>query len=338
MRTIYWDDGIVITIDQSLLPQKLVYLKLKECKEVAKIIKEMKVRGAPLIGVTAAFGLALTAHHSKAKSREELIKELEASAGLLKSTRPTAVNLFWAVDRMLRTARATEGSVGHVSNVVVEEAIRMAEEDVEINKAIGRNGAKLLDDGDTVLTHCNAGALATVGYGTALGVVRAAVDDGKKISVIATETRPKQQGARLTTFELKRDGIPVTLICDTMVGHAMRGGLVDKVVVGADRILKTGHVINKIGTYQLAVLAKTHNIPFYSAAPTSTFDLKTEVKDVVIEERAQDEVLKIFGRSIAARGVKALNPAFDITPPEYVSLIICEKGCMSPEEVANMVS
>ena len=337
MRSIYWDDGVVVTIDQSRLPQKLVHLRLKDCKEVAKIIKEMKVRGAPLIGVTAAFGLALTAYNSKARSREELIRGLEASAGLLRSTRPTAVNLFWAVDRVLRTAHVTKGSVEHVSNAVVEEAIKMAEEDVEINETIGRNGAKLLDDGDTVLTHCNAGSLATVGYGTALGVVRAAVEDGKKISVIATETRPKQQGARLTTFELKRDGIPVTLICDTMVGHVMQKDLVDKVIVGADRILKTGHVINKIGTYQLAVLAKTHNISFYSAAPTSTFDLKTEVKDVVIEERAQDEVLKIFGRSIAARGVKALNPAFDITPPEYVSLIICEKGCVSPEEVANVV-
>ncbi|MDH5770197.1 MAG: S-methyl-5-thioribose-1-phosphate isomerase [Candidatus Bathyarchaeota archaeon] len=337
MRTIYWDDGIVVTIDQSRLPQKLVHLRLKDCKEVAKIIKEMKVRGAPLIGVTAGFGLALTAYNSKARSREELIKELEASTGLLRSTRPTAVNLFWAVDRVLRTAHVTKGPVGHVSNAVVEEAIKMAEEDVEINKAIGRNGAKLLDDGDAVLTHCNAGSLATVGYGTALGVVRAAVEEGKKISVIATETRPKQQGARLTTFELERDGIPVTLICDTMVGHVMQKELVDKVVVGADRILKTGHVINKIGTYQIAVLAKTHNIPFYSAAPTSTFDLKTEVKDVVIEERAQDEVLKIFGKSIAARGVKALNPAFDITPPEYVSLIICEKGCVVPEEAANVV-
>ena len=337
MRTINWDDGVVVTIDQTSLPQNLVYLRLKDCKEVAKIIKGMKVRGAPLIGVTAAFGLALTAHHSRAKSKEGMIKELEASAKLLKSTRPTAVNLFWAIDRVLRIAHVIKGPVGHVSNAVVKEAIEMAEEDVEINKAMGRNGAKLLDDGDTVLTHCNAGSLATVGYGTALGVIRAAIEDGKKISVIATETRPRQQGARLTTFELERDGIPVTLICDTMVGHVMQKGLVDKVVVGADRILKTGHVINKIGTYQLAVLAKTHDIPFYSAAPTSTFDLKTEVKDVVIEERAQDEVLKIFGKSIAARGVKAINPAFDITPPEYVSLIICEKGCVRPEEVANVV-
>ncbi len=335
MRTIHWDDGFVVTIDQSLLPQRLVYLRLKECKEVAKIIKEMKVRGAPLIGVTAAFGLALTAHHSMERSREGLIKELDASAELLRSTRPTAVNLFWAVDRVLRKAYATKGSAADVSNAVVEEAIKMAEEDVEMNKAIGRNGAGLLEDGDTVLTHCNAGSLATVGYGTALGVVRAAVEDGKKISVIATETRPKQQGARLTTFELKHDGIPVTLICDTMVGHVMQKGLVDKVVVGADRILKTGHVINKIGTYQIAVLAKTHNIPFYSAAPTSTFDLKTDVKDVVIEERSQDEVLKIFKRRIAAEGVEALNPAFDITPPEYVSLIICEKGCIKPKEIAK---
>lgn len=337
MRTIYWDDGVVVTIDQSRLPQRLVYLRLKDCKEVAKIIKEMKVRGAPLIGVTAAFGLALTAYHSKARSKEELIDELESSARLLRSTRPTAVNLFWAIDRLLRVAHKARGPVDQVSRAVVVEALKMADEDVEVNKAIGRNGAKLLDDGDTVLTHCNAGSLATVGYGTALGVIRAAVEEGKRITVIATETRPKQQGARLTTFELKRDGIPVTLICDTMVGYVMQRGLVDKVVVGADRILRTGHVINKIGTYQIAVLAKTHNIPFYSAAPTSTLDLKTEVKDVVIEQRDQDEVLKIFGRRIAARGVRALNPAFDITPPEYVSLIICEKGCIRPSELASIM-
>ena len=335
MRTIYWKDGTVVTIDQSLLPQRLVYLRLRGCKEVAKIIKEMKVRGAPLIGVAAAFGLALTAYHSRERSREGSIKELDASAELLRSTRPTAVNLFWAIDRVLGKAHATKGSAAEVSNAVVEEAIKMAEEDVEMNKAIGRNGAELLEDGDTVLTHCNAGSLATVGYGTALGVVRAAVEDGKKISVIATETRPKQQGARLTTFELKHDGIPVTLICDTMVGYVMQKGLVDKVLVGADRILKTGHVINKIGTYQIAVLAKVHNIPFYSAAPTSTFDLKKDVKDVVIEERSQDEVLKIFRNRIAAVGVEALNPAFDITPPEYVSLVICEKGCIEPKEIAK---
>lgn len=337
VRSIYWDDGSLVVIDQSKLPSKLVSLKLRRCEEVARVIKEMKIRGAPLIGVAAGFGLGLTAYRSKATSRTKLLDELDDSARLLKATRPTAVNLFWAIDRVLEAARKTKGDVREVAKSVFEEAAKMAEEDVQTNRAIGRNGARLLKDGETVLTHCNAGSLATAGYGTALGVIRAAIEEGKKISVIATETRPLFQGARLTTFELKQDEIPVKLICDSMVGYAMRGSLVDKVIVGADRILKTGHVVNKVGTYTIAVLAKAHGIPFYSAAPVSTFDLKTDVGDVVIEQRSQDEVLKIFGRRIAASDVEALNPAFDITPPEFVTRIICEKGCFKPEEIIHSI-
>jgi len=335
VRSIYWDEGSLVVIDQSKLPSKFVSLRLRRCKEVARVIRDMKIRGAPLIGIAAGFGLALTAYHSKARSRTKLLDELDDSARLLKATRPTAVNLFWAIDRVLEAARKAKGDVHEIAESVFEKAAKMAEEDVKTNKAIGRNGARLLKDGDTVLTHCNAGSLATAGYGTALGVIRAAVEEGKKISVIATETRPLFQGARLTTFELEQDGMPVKLICDNMVGYAMREGLVDKVIVGADRILKTGYVVNKVGTYTIAVLAKTHGIPFYSAAPTSTFDLETDVEDVVIEQRSQDEVLKIFGRRIAVSDVEALNPAFDITPPEFVTLIICEKGCFKPEEMIH---
>jgi len=325
MRTIEWEDGVVKTIDQSRLPHETVILKIESCPEMAQAIREMKLRGAPLIGVAAAYGLALTAYHSRATSREELLKELEESAGLLRKTRPTAVNLFWAIDRVLAKARSTRGGVEDVGRAVVEEANRMADEDVEANRAIGRYGALLVKDGDTILTHCNAGALATVDYGTALAVVRASWEAGKRIKVIATETRPKLQGARLTVYELMRDGIPVTLITDNMVGYIMSRGLVDLVVVGADRIVRDA-VINKIGTYTIAVLAKEHNIPFYVAAPTSTMDEERLAKDVIIEERNPEEVTTIAGVRIAPEGVRVLNPAFDITPMEYVTAIITEKG------------
>ncbi|HDJ04943.1 MAG TPA: S-methyl-5-thioribose-1-phosphate isomerase, partial [Candidatus Bathyarchaeota archaeon] len=273
MRTIEWRDGVVVTIDQTRLPNEEVFLELKSVQEVASAIKEMKVRGAPLIGVTAAYGLALAAYHSKAKTRESLLKELEASANVIRATRPTAVNLFWAVDRVLKRAHETVGDHEAVRRAVIEEANRMADEDVEVNRRIGRNGSRLLKDGDTVLTHCNAGSLATVDYGTALAVIRSAWEEGKRVSVIADETRPKLQGARLTAYELMRDGIPVTLITDSMVGYVMAEGLVDKVIVGADRVVQDA-VINKIGTYTVAVLAHEHGVPFYVAAPKSTFDLE----------------------------------------------------------------
>lgn len=337
MRTIEWRDGVVITIDQTRLPNKTLFLKMRKCEEVASAIKEMRMRGAPLIGVAAAYGLALTAYHSKVEKREELMRQIEESAKVLKETRPTAVNLFWAVDRILKKARETFGDAKAVTKVVVDEARRMADEDVEVNRKIGEHGSKLIDDKDVILTHCNAGSLATVDYGTALGIVRTAWEQGKEIKVIATETRPKLQGARLTAYELKRDGIPVTLITDNMVGYAMSKRLIDKVVVGADRIVRDA-VINKIGTYTIAVLAHEHNVPFYVAAPKSTFDLVHTSKDVIIEERNVEEVTYVGSQRIAPIGVKALNPAFDITPMKYVSAIICETGVLSTAEFEGLVT
>jgi len=331
MRTIEWRDGKVITIDQMKLPHEEVFIEMKNCEEVAEAIKTMKIRGAPLIGAAAAYGLALTAYHSKANSREDLLAELERCGEMLRRTRPTAVNLFWAVDRVLRKANNVEGDVSAIAEKVVEEANLIAEEDVEANRRMGKFGAQLIRDGDTILTHCNAGALATVDYGTALGVIRAAWKEGKKIKVIATETRPKLQGARLTVYELMRDGIPVTLITDNMVGYVMYKGLVSKVIVGADRIVRDA-VINKIGTYTVAVLAHEHNIPFYVAAPTSTFDLDKTSSQVIIEERDSQEVTHVLSVQIAPDGVKVLNPAFDVTPLKYVNAIICEKGILKPKE------
>jgi len=305
---------------------------MKECRKVASAIRDMKIRGAPLIGVAAAYALALTVYYSKAKTKKELIKEVEESAILLKKTRPTAVNLFWAVNRIMRKARETIGTAKTVAKAVVEEANKMSDEDVETNRKMGEHGSALLNDGDVVLTHCNAGSLATVDYGTALGVIRVAWERGKKVSVIATETRPKLQGARLTAYELKREGIPVTLITDGMVGHVMQKRLVNKVIVGADRIVRDA-VINKIGTFGVAVLAHEHKVPFYVAAPTSTFDLAHSASEVVIEERKPEEVTHFGTQKIAPNGVKVLNPAFDITPIRYVSAIICETGVLSPKDL-----
>lgn len=334
-RTIEWRDGVVVTIDQLKLPVRLEFLEMRSCAEVAEAIRSMKIRGAPLLGAAAAYGLALVAYHSKARDRIQLLRELEEAAEILKGTRPTAVNLFWAVDRVLEKARSSHGDAEEIARIVVEEAERIAWEDVEVNRRIGRHGADLIEDGDTVLTHCNAGALATVEYGTALGVIRAAVEEGKKVRVIATETRPKLQGARLTAYELMRDGIPVTLIADTMVGYVMYKRMVDKVIVGADRIVEDA-VINKIGTYQIAVLAKMHEIPFYVAAPKSTFDLNHKAEQVTIEMRSPEEVTFIGSMRIAPEGVDVLNPAFDITPMRYVSAIICEDGILYKEDVAKL--
>jgi methylthioribose-1-phosphate isomerase len=317
------------------LPHKTELLELKSCSEVAEAIKNMKIRGAPLIGAAAAYALALTAHHSKAKRRKQLIRELEEAAETLRKTRPTGVNLFWAVDRILNKARTFQGSVKELAALIIDEANRIAEEDVAANRSIGRHGAILIDDGDTLLTHCNAGALATVDYGTAIGVIRAAVEQGKKVRVIATETRPKLQGARLTAYELMRDGIPVTLISDTMVGYVMYKRMVDKVIVGADRIVRDA-VINKIGTYQIAILAKEHGIPFYVAAPKSTFDLAHRAADITIEERNPEEVTYIGSMRIAPEGVQALNPAFDITPIKHVTAIICEEGILYKDDLTKI--
>jgi methylthioribose-1-phosphate isomerase len=328
MRTIEWKNGVVKTIDQTLLPTHTIYLEMTKIDQVARAIKTLQVRGAPLLGAAAAYGLALTAHHSKAKTKKQLIDELEASARILKETRPTAVNLFWAIERVMKKAMEKEG-VTDSARAVVEEAEKIADEDVEVNRRIGKHGATLIEDGDTVLTHCNAGSLATVDYGTALAVLRTAHEEGKRINVIATETRPLLQGARLTTYELHRDGIPVTLITDSMVGYVMSQGLVQEVIVGADRIVRDA-VVNKIGTYSVAVLAHEHKIPFYVAAPRSTFDLERLAKSVVIEERSMAEVVKVGNMQIAPKGVPALNPAFDVTPMKYVAGIIWEEGVLSP--------
>lgn len=331
MRTIEWQDGRVITPDQTRLPQETIMLELKNCEEVADAIRRMKIRGAPLLGAAAAFGLALTAHHSKSATRAGLIGELERSARILKETRPTAVNLFWGIDRILGKAKDSRGDARKIAALVIEEAQKIADEDVVTNRLIGTNGSELIHDGDVILTHCNAGALATVDYGTALGVIRAAFERRKKISVIVTETRPRLQGARLTAYELQKDGIPVTLITDNMVGYLMYRKMVDEVIVGADRIVSDA-VINKIGTFTVAVLAKEHGIPFYVAAPKSTFDLKSRSSDVIIEERNAEEVTSIGSVRIAPNGVKALNPAFDITPLDYVTAIVCESGILYKED------
>lgn len=330
-RTIKWKNGVVATIDQTKLPNKLAVVKMTECRQIASAIINMKIRGAPLIGAAAAYAMALTAFHSKAKTKKELIKEIEESASLLKKTRPTAVNLFWAVDRMMRIARETVGTAEKVAEAVVEEANRIADADAEASRKMGEHGSDLLSKGDVILTHCNAGSLATVDYGTALSVIRAAWEQGKNIRVIATETRPRLQGARLTAYELKREGIPVTLITDGMVGYVMQKRLVSKVIVGADRIVRDA-VINKIGTFGVAVLAREHRIPFYVAAPTSTFDFAHSASEVVIEERDPEEVTHFGTQKIAPAGVKALNPAFDITPMCYVTAIICETGVSFPRD------
>ena len=337
MRTIEWKDGNVVTIDQTKLPDTTKFLSMKNCEELSLAIKKMKLRGAPLIGVAAAYGLALTAYHSKADKKEKLLRELENSADILKGTRPTAVNLFWAVDRVVRKAHETSGDAKAVAKVIVNEAQRIADEDVEVNRKIGKNGSKLINDNDTILTHCNAGSLATVEYGTALGVIRTAWNQGKRIKVIATETRPQLQGARLTTYELKSEGIPVTLITDSMVGYVMSKRLVNKVIVGADRIVRDA-VINKIGTYTIAVLAHEHEIPFYVAAPTSTFDLGHISNDVIIEERNPSEVTHFGSQRIAPKGVDVLNPAFDVTPMKYVSAIVSETGILFPTDFKRLVA
>ncbi len=330
MRTIEWKDGVVELIDQTKLPNETIWVKITDYESMASAIKEMRLRGAPLIGVAAAYGLALTAFHSKAETRDELLKELEESAAVLRKTRPTAVNLFWAIDRVMKKAWETLGTKKTLAESVIAEANTMADEDVKTNRKMGKHGAELLDDGDTVLTHCNAGSLATVDYGTALGVIRAAIKEGKNIKVISCETRPRLQGAKLTCYELMRDGIPVTLISDTMVGYVMLTGMVDKVIVGADRIVRDA-VLNKIGTYNVAVLAFEHGIPFYVAAPMSTMDQSSSSVDAVIEERNPMEITNVGCERIAPEGVKVLNPAFDITPLEYVDAVITEDGILIPE-------
>ncbi len=325
LKTVEWKDKSVVMIDQTKLPNELIFVTYTDYNDVANAIKTLVIRGAPAIGVAGAFGLALAALQSKATTKEDMIKDLEQAKKILFETRPTAVNLAWGLNKMMDVTKDCQ-NINEIKESIVDAATSLAEDDVKINKAMGKNGAELFDNNDTIMTHCNAGALATVAYGTALGVVRAIKESGKNIKVIATETRPVMQGSRLTAFELKHEGIDVSLIPDTAVGYTMANGLINKIVVGADRIVSTGHVFNKVGTYQIAIIAKQHNIPFYVAAPLSTFDLNSNAEDVVIEQRKSSEVTSIGNKKTAPDGINVINPAFDMTPPELISGIITEKG------------
>ena len=329
LRTVEWKDNSVIMIDQTKLPNDLIFVKYTDYNDVAEAIRTLVVRGAPAIGVSGAFGLALAALQSSSENIENLLTDLEKAKKILFETRPTAVNLSWGLEKIMSIAKQGK-TVSEIRDTVIAKAKEMAEEDVNTNKKMGKNGAQLFQDNDTIMTHCNAGALATVAYGTALGVIRATNESRKNIKVIATETRPVQQGSRLTAFELKHDGIDVSLIPDTAVGYTMANGLVNGVIVGADRVLQTGHVFNKIGTYQVAIIAKQHNIPFYVAAPLSTFDLENKPEDVTIEQRKASEVTGIGDKKTAPDGIDVINPAFDITPPELISGIITENGIAKP--------
>jgi len=308
MKTIEWKDGELVLIDQRRLPDSLEYFHCRNYREVIYAIKNMVVRGAPAIGVTAAFGVAMA---------ELAGEDIEVAADEIRASRPTAVNLFWAVDRVMK------------SESPLDEAIRIYREDMETNRAIGRHGAGIIDDGDTVLTHCNAGALACVDYGTALGVIRAAWEDGKRLTVICDETRPVGQGARLSVWEMQQEGIPVKLIADVAAGYLMQTGMIDKVIIGADRIAEGG-VANKIGSLMVALAAKRFNVPFYVAAPMSTFDMENSIYDIEIEERDPAEVLYYGGCRIAPQETEAINPAFDIVPSDLISGIITEKGILDP--------
>ncbi|HME09028.1 MAG TPA: S-methyl-5-thioribose-1-phosphate isomerase [Bryobacteraceae bacterium] len=322
IETILWTDAGVVMIDQTRLPREEVYVTCTSYQQVAEAIRSMVIRGAPAIGVAAAMGVALGMQSAQTED------DFEQICSTLANTRPTAVNLFWALDRMRTKYRALSGRpLAEVREALVKEAKQIRLEDIAINECIGRNGAPLVPDGKVVLTHCNAGALATAGYGTALGVIRAAVADGKKIEVYADETRPFLQGARLTVWELQHDGIPATLITDSMAGHFLKSGKIGCVVVGADRIAANGDVANKIGTYSVAVLARENNVPFYVAAPVSTLDLTLASGDEIpIEQRAASEVTHVFGVPVAPENTMVQNPAFDVTPHRYVTAIITERG------------
>ena len=326
MNSIEWRDGKLILLDQTLLPRQEVYLELDDYREVARAIKEMRVRGAPAIGVAAAYGVALGARAIDSMGMVDFKARLDPVCDEIAASRPTAVNLRWAVDRMQRVFDEQDNPEA-AKDALIAEAITIHREDEAINRRIGAHGAGLIQGGGMVMTHCNAGALATAGYGTALGVIRSAIESGTPVRVLATETRPFLQGARLTAWELSQDDIDVTLITDSMAGHFLKSGDVDCVVVGADRIAANGDVANKIGTYSIAVLAKENSVPFYVAAPISTLDLSlTTGDDIPIEERDPREVLEYAGVRVAPEGVKAAHPAFDVTPSRYVSAIITENG------------
>ncbi|MGB2584372.1 MAG: S-methyl-5-thioribose-1-phosphate isomerase [Dehalococcoidia bacterium] len=335
-KIIEWLGDRIRVIDQTRLPHEEVFLDLDNYRQVADAIKELRIRGAPDIGVAAAYGLALGSQRIEANSKDEFLAQLSPVSETLSSSRPTAVNLFWALERMNRVAQSGE-DVSQVKANLLAEARRIEAKNDEANRRLSELGAELIQDGSTILTHCNAGSLATAAYGTALGIIKMAKEQGKRIEVYATETRPLLQGARLTTWELLKEDIPVTLITDSMAGYFMNKGEIDCVIVGADRIAANGDVANKIGTYTLAVLAMENAIPFYVAAPLSTIDLSLPTgEDIPIEERSPDEVTHIQGIRIAAEGVRAANPAFDVTPHSYVTAIITEKGVIREPYVERL--
>lgn len=335
VKTIEWKGNRVVMLDQTRLPHKEIYRAYRDYKQVAHAIREMVIRGAPAIGVAAAMGVALGVRKTSEKNFD---RELQRILLTLAKTRPTAVNLFWALERMRRVYRENRShGVESVKRVLKDEALKIYQEDIAANKQLGKFGARLLRDTRQIMTHCNAGALATAGYGTALGVIRALKESGKPVEVWVNETRPFLQGARLTAWELKKEKIPATLVTDNMAGYLMQRGKVDAVVVGCDRVAANGDVANKIGTYGIAVLAKRHGVPFYVAAPTSSIDLGcASGKEIPIEQRNPKEVSNIFGRAIAPKGIKVLNPAFDITPQDLISALITEKGVILPPYLKNI--
>lgn len=339
MRTVFWEDNQLKMIDQRILPARFEVVSFRDHKSVALAIQDMTVRGAPAIGAAAAFGLALAGFESASSSTSGLLADLEKAAALLKSARPTAVNLAWAVNRVMRNAYSVKGFVEDVRLAVLTEAQKIADEDVEINKRMAEHGAKLINDGDTIIHHCNTGALATVDWGTALGVIRTAHEQGKRIHVLVDETRPRLQGARLTAWELEQYGIPYEIISDNMSGYFLKAGKAQKVFFGADRVAANGDVANKIGTYMLALAAHANNVPVYAVVPTSTIDLSLAHGDLIpIEERDPNEVLGIQfqGQPVAPKNAKARNPAFDVTPNRLITGIVTENGVVYPPFGVNL--
>ena len=336
MKAVEWISNRLKLLDQTELPNKEVYIEHSDYRQVVESIKKMRLRGAPAIGIAAAFGLVLGAQGIQAKSVDEFLSRLQLVSEQLAATRPTAVNLFWALDRMNKVVTGLK-DVASIKQRLLTEALSMDAEGKQANRNIGTHGAKLIENGFTILTHCNAGALATEGYGTALGVIRSARDQGKAVYVYSDETRPLLQGARLTAWELMQDGIPVTLITDNMAGYFLNSGKIDCVIVGADRIAANGDVANKIGTYSVAVLAMENAVPFYVAAPTSTIDISlVSGREIPIEERNSDEITHIQGVRIAPEGVQVANPAFDVTPHNYITAIITEKGVVREPYSINL--
>ncbi|MCU0549808.1 MAG: S-methyl-5-thioribose-1-phosphate isomerase [Leptolyngbya sp. Prado105] len=337
---VVWNHDRVLLIDQNRLPNEYTLVEISRCDDMAQAIKTMIVRGAPAIGVAAAYGMYLGAREIDAKNREQFLAKLERVAEQLRSTRPTAVNLFWAIEQMLKTARHTIGSVDHLKQALLNAAQRLQASDLETCRSIGDHGLAALPPGKLrLLTHCNAGALATAGYGTALGVARSTWNAGRLERLYADETRPRLQGARLTAWECAQEGIPVTVITDNMAAHCMQQGMIDAVVVGADRIAANGDAANKIGTYSVALVAKAHNIPFFVAAPVSTIDFNIESgKQIPIEERDPSEIYQIGETRICPPGIEYYNPAFDVTPAELIRAIVTEFGAFPPDQIRSELS